>query len=126
MQIVCLERLGLFEEASAVMKRQPAWGLPLDGDALCQAFRSGGQDAYWNKRLELLLALPENTAGSREYGLTATFCQLGRLDEAFQCMLNVIDRKTGMCVFLKVDPNMMPLHRHPRFGELVERIGIGK
>jgi len=126
MQIVCLERLGRYEEATALMKRQMFWGLPFDGDVLLQAFRAGKQEGYWKRRLEMLHSVAENPAGSREYHIAVSLAFLGRLDEAIESVQRSINVKAGMCAFLKVDPGLMPLHQHPRFAELVEQVGIGR
>jgi TolB-like protein len=125
-QIVCLESLGRCEEAAAIMKRQRCWGLPLDGDALLEAHRSGGSHAYWRKRLELLLSLNETPAGSREYQLATTFVQMARTDEALDSAQRCIDRRAGMCTFMNVDAWLLPLHDHPRFAGLIEQIGVGR
>jgi tetratricopeptide (TPR) repeat protein len=124
MQITCLESLGRYDEALTVLKRQPLWGLALDADALRRAL-AGGDEAYWTKRLELLQQLEELPSGAREYHISMSLARLGRIDDAIESVLRSISRRTGMCAFLKVDPNLLSLHEHPRFDALVQQIGIG-
>ena len=43
LQMTCLEILDRCDEAAAIMRRQSYWGVPVDADAVMQAFR-GGRD----------------------------------------------------------------------------------
>jgi serine/threonine-protein kinase len=126
MQMACLERLGRYEEAAAVLKRQAYWGLPLDGDALLQAAQSGGHQGYWSKRLELVQSAAETPSGAREFHSALALTYLGRVDDAIASLQRVVDKKANMCVFVNVDPGLAALHQHPRFEKLVEQVGVGR
>jgi len=124
LQIASLENLGRYEEAATIMKRQMCWGLPADGEALAEAARTGGKAAYWQKRLELLLPLPETPSGTREYQISLVLGFLGRIDEAIESLQKTIDVRGGMCAFIAIDPNLNPVRQHRRFGELVRQVGV--
>jgi tetratricopeptide (TPR) repeat protein len=126
MQIACLERLGRYEEAAAILKRQPYWGLPLDADALLEACRADGAPAYLAKRLELIESAAELPSGVREYQIGLALIWLGRFEEAIESLQRSVNRKANMCAFINVDPGMLPLHQHPRFAGLVEQVGVGR
>jgi serine/threonine-protein kinase len=126
LQISCLENLGRFEEAAAIMKRQPCWGLPADPEALIRAIRAEGPAGYWRTRLDLLLPLAETPSGNREYQIALALGFLGRLDEAIEGLQRCIGLRAGMCVFLKIDPNLKAVRPHPGFAALVDQVGIGR
>ena len=124
MLITCLEELGEYAAAADVMSRQCCWGVPLDGAALSRAFAEGGERGYWSKRLELLERAAETPTSAREYHMAVSLVHLERLEEALDALQRLVDRRAGMCAFLRVDPCMRRLHQHPRFAALVQRIGI--
>ncbi len=126
LQMTCLEILERYDEVTAIMRRQSYWGVPVDADAVTQAFQEGGRSGYWNKRLELLQGVPETPAGHREYQIAMALGYLGRDDEAIDSLQRCINMRAGMCAFMNIDPNLESLHDHPRFAALVDQIGIGR
>jgi serine/threonine protein kinase len=123
-RITCLENLKRFTEAADLMIRQRCWGLPLDGAALKQAFAEGGEPAYWRRKLEILNEVEETPAATRDFQFALTLMRLGQTEDALTMLERAIDRRTGMGVFLRVDPTFASLRSHPRFEALVERVGI--
>ncbi len=121
----CYETVGRFEEALALMRRQPAWGLALDADAHLAAFERDGARGYWTERLAELERAPENPSGSRSFGLALTLTRLERYDEALTWLERGVQAHGGMSVFLKIDPVFEPLRERPRFTALVRQVGIG-
>ncbi|PYR79904.1 MAG: hypothetical protein DMF86_02275 [Acidobacteria bacterium] len=121
----CYEATGRFDEAAAIMRRQPSWGLPFDAEAHLAAWQRDGARGYWLEHLAELERLPENVACTRAYGMIHTLTRLGRDDEALDWLERSVRERMGMSVFVNVDPNFEPLRGAPRFQALVRRIGIG-
>lgn len=124
MRLICLEQLGRFAEAAEIITRQRCWGLPLDGAALKQAFVAGGDRAYWQRKLELLEQVDEVPSSARGLQTALALLHLGRADEAVMQLDQAVEKRTGMGVFLKVDPCFASLRQHPRFIALAKRVGI--
>jgi serine/threonine protein kinase/tetratricopeptide (TPR) repeat protein len=122
-RIVCLENLGRFAEAIAIMRRQRCWGLPLDAAALQQAFEQGGAPAYWQGKLHQLERLEELPSSTRGYQIALSQMRLGLFDAAIATLEEAVERRTGMGAFLKVDPTFAALHAEPRFTALLTRLG---
>jgi hypothetical protein len=123
-RITCLENLGRCAEAADVMMRQRCWGIPLDGAALKQALADGGAPAYWRRKFEMLNDAEETPAATRGFQLTVTLMRLGQIEDALSMLERAISKRTGMGVFLGVDPTFAPLRQHSRFIALVTRVGI--
>jgi tetratricopeptide (TPR) repeat protein len=124
MRMTCFENLRRYADAADLMIRQRCWGLPLDGAALKQALADGGEAAYWRRKLEMLNELEETTAATRDLQLALTLMRVGQTDEALTMLERAVDKRTGMGVFLEVDPTFASLRLHPRFKALTRRIGI--
>jgi eukaryotic-like serine/threonine-protein kinase len=123
LRIGCLDSLGRHGEAAEIMMRQPCWGLPLDGKALKQAFDEGGAAAYWQRKLELLNEVEEVPSAARSLQTALSLLHLGRSDEAATMLERAVEKRTGMGVFLSVDPSFAALREHPVFLALLKRIG---
>lgn len=124
--IASCELLGRYEEAAALMARQPCWGIPLDGQALLEAYRQAGARGYWLKRLELVDRAAAASASTPlvEFAYAITLSRLDRFDEAIDHVDRMVDRHTGGSVFLGVDPFLKSLHGHPRFEAALKRVGV--
>ena len=122
------ELLGNYEEAAALISRQSCWGIPLDGKALLDAYHEAGPRGYWLKRLELVDAAAASTATAAtpliEFAYVITLSSLSRFDEAIDHMERMVERHTGGCVFLGVDPFLRALRGQPRFEAVLKRIGV--
>ncbi len=116
------EALGRFEDAARIASEQPCWGLPLDGSQLLAAYREGGPQAYWRKRLELMEAI----GGPPQvfYGYAIVHCELGNPDRAIDYLERMVDENVGGTVFIGVDPTLATLKGHPRYDALVKRAGL--
>jgi tetratricopeptide (TPR) repeat protein len=123
-RMTCLENLKRFTEAADLMIRQRCWGLPLDGASLKQAFAEGGEPAYWRRKLEMLKEVEETPAATRDLQFALTLTRLGQTEDALTMLERAVDRRTGMGVFLRVDPTFASLRSQPRFITLVKRVGI--
>ena len=116
------EALGRFEDAARIASEQPCWGLPLDGSQLLAAYRAGGRQGYWRKRLELMEAIggPPHAF----YGYAIVHCELGNPDRAIDYLERMVDENVGGTVFIGVDPTLSTLKGHPRYDALVKRAGL--
>ena len=118
------EALGKYEEAAAIIAQQPCWGVPMDGLALAEAFRAGGPEAYWRKRLELMPD-PATMPPLAHFARAIVHRYLGHTDEALHHVECMVDAHLGACVFLGVDANLAVLRSHPRYQAVLSRVGVG-
>ena len=123
LRMICLDILGRHGEAAEIMMRQRCWGLPLDGKALKQAFDEGGAAADRQRKLELLNEVEELPSAARSLQTSLSLLRLGRSDEAATMLERAVEKRTGMGVFLHVDPSFAALREHPVFLALLKRIG---
>jgi serine/threonine protein kinase len=122
MLIASYELLGRFEDAARIMTTQRCWGMSFDGDQMLAAFRSGGRDAYFRKRLEFM-----NAHGARPhlyFSFAIAHRLLGENDKAIDYLERMVDAHVGGVVFIGVDPTLGTLSGHPRFDALVTRAGL--
>ncbi len=60
----------------------------------------------------------------RAESLAMGYAAVGDSDRAFECLGRAFEDRSAGMIFLHVDPAFAPLHEDPRFGELVDRIGL--
>jgi serine/threonine protein kinase len=118
------EELGRYEESAAVVAQQRCWGLLLDGQALADAYRRGGAQEYWRKRLELMERVGADAPPVIHFAKAVVLLHLGQVDEALHHLDRMVDERTGGCVFLGVDPCISALVGHPRYEAILKRIGV--
>ena len=118
------DALGKYEQAAAIIAQQPCWGVPMDGQALAEAFRTGGAKAYWRKRLELMPD-PATMPPLAHYALAIVHRYLEDTDQALYHVECMVEAHLGACVFLGVDSNLAVLRGHPRYQAALTRIGVG-
>jgi tetratricopeptide (TPR) repeat protein len=118
------EQLGRFEEAAAVIAQQRCWGLALDGHALAEAFRHGGEPAYWRKRLELMDLVAADAPPTIHFATAMVHLHLGEVNEALTHLDRMVDAHTGGSVFLGVDPSIKRLGGHPHYEAILTRVGV--
>jgi hypothetical protein len=123
LRMTCLENLKQYADAADLMVRQRCWGLPLDGAALKQALADGGETAYWRRKLEMVNEAEDTPAATRDMQLALAHMRLGDIEEALTRLERAVDKRSGMGVFLRVDPTFKALRSHPRFTSLIGRIG---
>lgn len=119
------EQLGQLEDAAKLMVQQRCWGVDLDGEAVLEAYRTGGAPAYWKARLDVLdRAAPANLSHSSiQFQYAAVHLQLGQHDQAIAHLETLVDARFAGAVFVPADPVFKPLHADPRFRALARRIG---
>jgi hypothetical protein len=96
----------------------------LDGQALAEAFRAGGPEAYWQKRLELMPDLA-TLSPLAHFARAIVHRYLGETDNALHHVECMVDAHLGACVFLAVDSNLAVFRSHPRYQAALRRIGVG-
>jgi serine/threonine protein kinase len=119
--IASYEELGRFEEAAAIIKQQPCWGMPLDGDALQRAFQRGGPEAYLRQRVaEMESAATPPPATSFSFAIC--YAHLGEFDKALDHLDRMVSNRAGGSIFLAIDPSLAALRGLPRFEAIIKRI----
>jgi serine/threonine-protein kinase len=118
------DALGRHEEAAAIIAQQPCWGVAMSGEALAEAFRAGGPQAYWRKRLELMPD-PATMPPLAHYARAIVHRYLDETDQALDHVECMVEAHLGACVFLGVDANLAVLRNHPRYQAALSRIGVG-
>jgi DNA-binding winged helix-turn-helix (wHTH) protein/tetratricopeptide (TPR) repeat protein len=92
--------------------------------ALAHAYGLVGRRA---EALELLKRLKRRQAAGETlpvFALIWAHAGLGDHDEAFALLEKAYDERRDRMVWLKVDPQLAPLHGDPRFGDLLRRMNI--
>ena len=118
------DALGKYEEAAAIIAQQPCWGVAMSGQALVEAFRAGGPQAYWRRRLELMPD-PATMPPLAHYARAIVHRYLDEPDQALHHVECMVEAHLGACVFLGVDANLAVLRNHPRYQAALSRIGVG-
>ena len=117
-----LESLGRYEQAAKSIDRHCCWGLQLHGDALLAAFKAGGPESYWRKRLDQMYGPGEPPVFSL-FSFAVAHCQLGEFDRALDHLERMVDAHSGGSVFIGVDSTLARLRGLPRFEALLKRVG---
>jgi serine/threonine protein kinase/Tfp pilus assembly protein PilF len=118
------EHLGRYEDAAAIADQQPCYGVAVNADALREAYRRGGAAAYWRTRLESFDGAVSSKPGMLDYGLAIMHAQLGETSLALDRIESLVNSQAGGAVFIAVEPTLQPLRGHPRFEELLRRVGV--
>jgi serine/threonine protein kinase/tetratricopeptide (TPR) repeat protein len=121
--IASYELLGRYEEAAALLSEQPYFGVPLHGSQLLAAYREGGANAYWRKRLELLEAV-EGTSPMVMFPLAIVHGMLGNAERSVDYLERMVDANIGAVVFIGVDPVLASLRGNSRYDALLTRAGV--
>ena len=118
------ERQGRFDDAARVAMEQPVYTVRMDGNQLLAAYRTGGAPAYWRRRIEYLNSMASQLSPALHYVYAVLHARLGEPSEALDHLELLLDARTGNAVFIGVDPCLRPLHRDPRFHQIVRRLGV--
>ena len=117
------EHLGRFEEAARLTFEQPIYGVRVDGNALLEAFRSGGAEAYWRKRIDYLDESAAEAPPAIHYGYATLYAGLGDTERAIDHVEALIESRASNAVFIGGEPCLRSLHSEPRFQRAVSRLG---
>ena len=86
------EDLGRFEDAARVCSDPVCFGVKADANQLIEAYRTGGPEAYWRKRLEVLDSAPDRS-GLRDFGYAVIYARLGEADKAIDHLERMVDHE---------------------------------
>jgi serine/threonine protein kinase len=120
----CYEETGRFEQAARLCGEYPVCGVRAEGDELLDAFRRGGEQAYWRKRLELLRRAPDQSGRITVFTYALIHAYLGEDDLVYDRMERLVDGRAGNCVFFNVAPAFKHLRQQPRFLAILRRVGV--
>ena len=118
------EALGRFEDAAGVCDARACFGVKADPAAVLGAWRAGGPDGYWRKRLEYLDSAPPQPGGMVDYAYAVVCAHLGEHDRALDSLERLVDERAGGTVFMAADPCLKELRAEARFQALVKRVGV--
>ena len=110
---------GLFAELQRVDPESDAPRL------LAAAYREGGREALYRKRLELFLA-SKDVEERKTLDVAETYAVLGERDAAFEWLEKAYARRVPRLTSFHIDPHYDSLREDPRFDDLVRRIGLPK
>jgi TolB-like protein/DNA-binding winged helix-turn-helix (wHTH) protein/Flp pilus assembly protein TadD len=94
---------------------------------LQQAFRKGGERAYWQTILNEALASYQRSQGSTPSAgnVAAVYALAGEKDRAFEWLAKAYNEHDGMEISLvRSDPAFRNLRGDPRFSDLLRRMGL--
>ena len=117
------ELLGRFEDAARLIGEQRFYGFTLDGARLLAAFRTGGAQAYWRARLEMMESAIASAPPAVYFTVAITHLMLGEVDRALDYLQSMVDAHAGGAVFIAVDPTLRELRGNPRYDALVRQVG---
>jgi serine/threonine protein kinase len=118
------ENVGRYEEAAQIAVEQPVYGVRIDGHALLEAYRQGGEEAYWRMRLAALdNALPV-APPAIHYGFAMIYARLGEREKALDHLDQLVAAKAGNAVFAAADPWLRTLWPEPRYQAIIRRLGV--
>jgi serine/threonine protein kinase len=118
------ERLGRFEDAARLTLEQPIYGVRVDGAALLEAYRTGGPESYWRRRIGFLDDSLAEAPPSIHYGYAALYACLGDHEHAIDHLEQLVAARSSNAVFIGVDPCLRPLHGEARFQRVLSRLGV--
>ena len=120
--IASYELMGRFEDAARLFSEQAFWTMRLDAAQLLEAYRTGGGQGYWRKRLELMEAA--RPSAPVHFAFAIAHCQLGEPERAIDYLERMVDAHLGGVVFIGIDPVLCRLRGHPRYDAVVSRAGL--
>jgi serine/threonine protein kinase len=117
------EELGRYEDAARICSQEACFGVKAEPSEVVDAYRRGGVEAYWRKRLELLQRSPNQEPRATDYPYALVYAHLGEKQLALDRLERLVDLKAGGCVFIAVGPCFSTLRDEPRFQALLKRVG---
>ena len=107
----------------ALRRSSEASNSPSFGAFLAYGLAAAGQEAEARRVLEKLRSEGRANYLRAEF-LAAAYGMLGDRDEAFRHLDRAIEQRSAGLIYLHLDPLYDPLRDDPRFGALVEKIGL--
>ena len=122
--MVANELLGRLEDAARISTGHACFGVPIDGEALLKALKTGGPRAYWRERLATLDRMSPEIQPLLHYNYAAVLTHLERSDEALAHLTAMFESRQGSVVFLAVEPAFATIRERPDYQALLTRIGV--
>ena len=121
----CYEMTGRYDEAvEEYLKSIVLWGsTPGIIDALREAYRQGGMQGFWQKRLDIALERSKETY-IPPYFIAELYASLDERDKAFEWLERAYEERAGFLIHIKSEPAFDNLRDDPRFDDLLRRIGL--
>ncbi|MGA2919635.1 MAG: tetratricopeptide repeat protein [Candidatus Sulfotelmatobacter sp.] len=128
-----LSAMGRYEEAIEENEKSELLGGASPENAAAeaamkmQAFKTGGEQGYWHKNLDLTLRSLMESKGEfvAASEVAAVYALAGEKDEAFQWLDKAYAERDGEDIaLLNCDPFFKNLHGDPRFADLLRRLGL--
>ena len=121
-----LEALGQFDDARAQYEegRRLSGGVAGPSFGLAHLEASMGHEAEARRMLAELTAARAHRVVSA-WGIAALHASLGDIDEAFQWLDVAVEEEATGLIFLRVHPRMDAIRQDPRYGALLQRVGLG-
>jgi TolB-like protein/cytochrome c-type biogenesis protein CcmH/NrfG len=85
-------------------------------------YASGGERGFWEACLEGMRSRP--TFWGRAYDMPQACAQLGRTDEAFTLIDELLSERSALANQIPTDPLFDPLHSDPRWEKVLEQLGF--
>ncbi|HEV2063127.1 MAG TPA: protein kinase [Thermoanaerobaculia bacterium] len=122
---LCYAAKSMFPDAISELHRAAALsgGRTLTKAALGYVYAVAGQTAEARKVLEELHELPERNDGGAFY-LAMVCAGLQDTEQAFKWLDKACQERSGLLVYLKVEPIFDPLRSDSRFLDLMQRVGL--
>jgi tetratricopeptide (TPR) repeat protein len=99
-------------------------GIPPDLVAeVRRGYESGGERGFWEAYLEGLRSRP-GMLWSRVFDMAIACAQLGRIDEAFALIDQLLAERSAYAEQIPFDPGLDPLRSDPRFDRVLEKLGL--
>lgn len=124
---MALEQKGMFDEAFELRLRgMSAIGIEADQtENLRKIYRERGRQAFWQNQIEEM----KRKASQRyvlPYSFARNYARLGDVEQALAWLERCERERSDHLTLVKVDPIFDNLRDNPRFGALLDRIGLGR
>jgi TolB-like protein/DNA-binding winged helix-turn-helix (wHTH) protein/Tfp pilus assembly protein PilF len=128
-----LTAMGRYEEGikenekSEVLSGASSEDATAEGNAMLQAFKTGGEKGFWQNNLERTLqTLKQKGSEFVPAGdVASAYALAGDKDSAFEWLDKAYAERDGEDIsLLKVVPAFSSLHHDPRFADLLRRLGL--
>jgi TolB-like protein/class 3 adenylate cyclase/Tfp pilus assembly protein PilF len=87
-----------------------------------KGYALGGERGFWEAILEGLRSRPKVLG--RAYDMPQACAQLGRIDEAFALIDELMVERSALAIQVPSDPLFDPLRSDPRYEKVLERLGL--
>jgi DNA-binding winged helix-turn-helix (wHTH) protein/TolB-like protein/Tfp pilus assembly protein PilF len=92
-------------------------------NALRRAYDTSGMRGYWQKELELANEqLKQGQVNAQR--MARIYTELGEKDRAVEWLEKCYEERNSLLIFLRANPVFQSLHSHPKFVDLLRRIGL--